>query len=108
MGSLRLEKSVPRREAELAAAGLALEDRPARVAVADDAAAVRADGLAVRGRPPERPEGRPGLILGHTCHGRQREGAGLGGKQEVLRHRRHIRYQRNEYGDTATYCQWQT
>jgi len=76
-----------RRDAELMAAALALEDRAALVLVDRDAAAVRADRIAVRGSPAQRPEGRPRLIIRHTRDSDDAERAGLGGEKEVLSHR---------------------
>src|SRR5688572_1917635 len=54
------------REAELRVTALALEDRPAGILVARDAAALGADRLAIGGGPADRPERCPRLVLRHA------------------------------------------
>ena len=72
-------------QAELLAAVLAPEDAPRAVAVNGQRAAVRAMGLATF--PPDRLERLVGFLIGEAEDLGQREGPGLGGEKEVLRHR---------------------
>lgn len=73
-------------DAKLLATALALEDRAAGVLVDGKAAAGRAHGLAVRLVPAQDAERRAGFLVRHAGNAHQREGAGLGGEEEVLRH----------------------
>ncbi len=74
----------PRRDGELAVAGLALEDAASAELPAHVAAALRANRISLRLGPADRLEGLIGLVLGHPHDLRQRKGAGGRGEEEVL------------------------
>lgn len=79
-------------DAELPQAALAFEQAAGAELVSGTAAAMRAHRIAARLMPPQRPEGAVRLLVRHAGNLRQREGAGLGGEEEVGGHCRRFSY----------------
>jgi len=83
-GHLAAGEDGARREGELRLASLALEDAASLVLVDLDAAALRAEGMAIGQSPADCPERRERFVVRHPHDLGEAQRAGFAGEEEVL------------------------